>query len=129
MLGEVMKYDLTLPWPPSINHYYGRRPKGGVYIKAAGKAFRQAVCVMMAARGVNPLQGDLSLLMWVWPPDKRRRDLDNLQKATQDALQHGGAYHDDCQIAEYSVKRMQPVKGGKVVVRISTIPPIGECTI
>jgi hypothetical protein len=28
----------------------------------------------------------------VHPPDRRRRDIDNVQKALLDALQHGGAY-------------------------------------
>lgn len=40
-----------------------------------------------------------------YPPDKRRRDLDNLLKAPQDSLQHAGVFHDDSQIADLRIRR------------------------
>jgi crossover junction endodeoxyribonuclease RusA len=54
----------------------------------------------------------------VFPPDNRRRDLDNLQKSLWDSLQHGGAYHDDSQVVRYEVEKFAVVPGGKVVVTI-----------
>jgi len=56
----------------------------------------------------------------VFPPDRRRRDLDNLQKALLDALAHGGAYHDDSQIARLTIQRRHVVPAGKVRVRVET---------
>jgi crossover junction endodeoxyribonuclease RusA len=55
----------------------------------------------------------------VHPPDRRRRDLDNILKALLDALQYGGAYQDDSQIDSLQVVRSKSVPGGKVMVLVS----------
>jgi crossover junction endodeoxyribonuclease RusA len=109
--------ELELPYPPSVNHYW-RRVGARTLISRGGRAFRQAVCSILAARGVRPLDGPLEMEIDVYPPDHRRRDLDNLQKGLLDALAHGGAYHDDSQIARFTVERKPVVPEGKVVVRL-----------
>ena len=38
-------------------------------------------------------------------PDHRRRDLDNLHKATLDALEHAAVYADDGQIDDLRIRR------------------------
>ena len=54
-----------------------------------------------------------------YPPDKRRRDLDNIQKSLWDALQHGGAYRDDSQIKDFECHMREPDRpSGKVIVRL-----------
>ncbi len=109
--------QLELPYPPSINHYW-RRVGARTLISRGGRAFRQAVCSILAACGVRPIVGPLVVDVTVFPPDKRRRDIDNVQKALLDALQHGGAYHDDNQIVRLSIERGDPVEGGKTIVSI-----------
>ena len=109
--------ELDLPYPPSINHYW-RRVGARTLISRGGRAFRQSVCAILAARGIEPMDGPLEVLIDVYPPDRRRRDIDNLQKALLDALAHGGAYHDDSQIARLTVQRREVVSGGKVRVRL-----------
>ena len=52
-------------------------------------------------------------------PDKRRRDLDNLLKATLDSLTHAGVWSDDSQIDALSIRRF-PI-GGMLKVRIEEI--------
>ena len=64
------------------------------------------------------MDGPLCVSIDVHPPDRRRRDIDNLQKALLDALAHGGAYHDDSQIARLTVEKRGVVPDGKVCVRI-----------
>ncbi len=44
--------------------------------------------------------------------------MDNAQKALLDALEHGGLYGDDGQIAKLEIERLEPVVGGRTVVRI-----------
>lgn len=110
--------ELELPWPPSINHYYGRARNGRVFIKAPGVKFRTSVADIVADAGCEVQTGDLALFIWVSPPDKRKRDMDNLVKATQDALQEAGCYENDCQIAGLHVERGDVHKGGKVRVMI-----------
>jgi crossover junction endodeoxyribonuclease RusA len=109
--------ELELPYPPSVNHYW-RRVGARTLISRGGRAFRQAVCSILAAHGIRPLDGALVVEVAVHPPDRRRRDIDNLQKALLDALAHGGAYHDDSQISRLTVERQHVVPGGKVVVRV-----------
>lgn len=109
--------ELELPYPPSVNHYW-RRVGARTLISRGGRAFREAVCAILAAHGVRPLSGPLVVEVSIHPPDKRRRDIDNLQKALLDALAHGGAYHDDSQIARLTIERREVVPDGKVVVRL-----------
>ena len=54
----------------------------------------------------------------VYPPDRRRRDIDNVQKALLDALEHGRAYRDDSQIVRLAIERREPIRGGRTIVRI-----------
>jgi crossover junction endodeoxyribonuclease RusA len=68
-------------------------------------------------KNIKPLQGSVSVVVVLHPPDKRKRDLDNILKATLDALE-GYAYVDDCQISRLEVRRAEVVKGGSVVVSV-----------
>ena len=115
-----MVYDLELPYPPSVNHYW-RLGRGRVRISRSGRAFREAVGAALAAAGVRPLAGPLSVQVEVFPPDATRRDLDNLQKALLDALAHGGAYEDDSQIESLSIEKRAVVPGGRTLVTIRTL--------
>lgn len=110
--------EVTLPYPPSINHYYGRTRNGQIFIKTAGRDFRQRVADIVADARCTKQDGALAMFIWVSPPDKRKRDLDNIVKATQDALQEAGCYDNDCQIAGLHVERGLVCKGGKVFVQI-----------
>lgn len=64
--------------------------------------------------GAGQLFGDserLRVEMAVTPPDRRRRDLDNLLKAVLDGLGYADMYGDDSQIDELLVIR-RPVRKG-----------------
>ncbi len=111
---------LDLPFPPSVNHYY-RHFRGRTLISREGRAFRKRVCSILAARGMRPVGGPLAVEVDIYPPDRRRRDIDNIQKSLFDALQHGRVYYDDNQIAEIHIRRREVRPRGKVTVRINTI--------
>ena len=83
-----------------------------------GGRYRDHIGAILASLNVRPFLGPLVVRVEVYPPDRRRRDLDNLQKSLWDALQHGGAYLDDNQITKFTVERCQPTPDGKVIVRI-----------
>jgi len=70
------------------------------------------------ARHLPPAVGRLAVTVEVFPPDRRRRDIDNLLKAVLDALQHGGAFPDDSRIVWLLIQRARVVPGGRVVVTI-----------
>lgn len=121
MTASPLQTILTLPWAPSVNHYW-RHVGTKVLISAEGRLYRRRVnheaLVQRAKRfGAAPLE----VLIDAYPPDRRKRDLDNLLKGLLDSLTHAGVYGDDSQINELSIKRMRVVKGGKLVVRLVAI--------
>ena len=85
-------FVLKLPWPPSINHYYGRTRTGQQFIGSKGKQFRKDVIeyLRFIPESDRSIDKDRRVQVWVeaFPPDRRRRDLDNLKKALLDALTH-----------------------------------------
>lgn len=114
---------LELPYPPSINRYY-RTIGFRVLISREGRAYRKAVCAILRRAGAGPLDGTLAVGLDVYPPDARRRDVDNVQKALLDALQHGGVYRDDsCVKKLLTIMRETTVPGGKVIVVVLPLEP------
>lgn len=114
---------LTLPFPPSVNQYYRHVSKGPlagrVLISEAGRAYRKAVdAVVRQARARKALAMPLELRVAVYPPDRRKRDLDNLLKATQDSLEKSGVYLSDSQIHRISIWFAERVVGGQLEVEI-----------
>ena len=89
-MGQVV-IELELPFPPSVNHYY-RRVGPRTLLSREGRRYRERVAAVVAELGLRPLAGPLEAEVLVFPPDRRRRDLDNLQKAVWDSLQHAGVY-------------------------------------
>ena len=113
--------ELELPFPPSVNHYY-RRVGPRTLISREGRAYREKVCSALAGIGLTEIPGSLAMATEVYPPDRRRRDLDNTQKALGDSLEKAGAYRDDSQVDLLIVKRCEPVAGGAVIVRLVPFP-------
>ncbi|MCX5674882.1 MAG: RusA family crossover junction endodeoxyribonuclease [Planctomycetota bacterium] len=110
-------FEFELPYPPSVNHYF-RMVGGRMLISREGRAFRTRVCSTLAAMGVRPLDGRLVVEIEIYPPDNRRRDVDNTLKSLLDALQHGHAYRDDSQIVDLHIRKCAAVDGGRTLVRI-----------
>ncbi len=110
-----------LPFPPSVNHYW-RRVGPRTLISREGREFRRKVCSILAAGSGDPFAGPIAVRLDAYPPDRRRRDLDNLLKGTLDALEHGGAYDDDGQIDLLVVSRQETVDGGRLIVRLYPFP-------
>ena len=114
----MVKYHL--PYPPSVNNYW-RHVGARTLISRGGRAFRAAVCAVLASQGVTTLVGPLVFDVIVHPPDRRRRDVDNCLKSLLDALQHGGAYQDDSQIVRLSIEKRKPIEGGLTIVQIQEV--------
>jgi len=71
--------------------------------------------------GVKPAFNELDVDIELYPPDRRRRDIDNTLKALLDSLQHGGAYFNDSQVKRLTITMREPVDGGSAVVKIKAM--------
>jgi crossover junction endodeoxyribonuclease RusA len=109
---------LTIPYPPSTNRYY-RNVAGRTLISREGRVYRDTVVAILRAARIKPRTGPLAVHVELYPPDRRKRDVDNALKAINDSLQHGGAFHDDSQIVWLLLERAEVVAGGRVIVRIA----------
>ena len=119
-----MSVTLWLPYPPSVNHYWGTRGKIR-FIGAKGKEFRAEVLARWyQARQQGFGRARLEVEILLCPPDRRRRDIDNSAKAMLDALAHARVFEDDSQIDRLVIVRGQIEKGGAAVV---TVKEIGKC--
>ena len=114
---------LTLPYPPSINHYW-RHVGPRTLISREGRTFRKNVCALLGGSGPRkpPAGGRIALAMDAFPPDRRRRDLDNIQKPVLDALEHAGIYADDSQIDLLLTRRRERTRGGRLDIALDHFP-------
>lgn len=105
---------ITLPFPPSVNRYW-RAINGRNVLSAEGRQYRlkvSSLCYRVSGFDNRRLE----VIIVANPPDNRRRDLDNLCKATLDCMQHAGLYDDDSQIDRLTIARGAVVKGGGLTV-------------
>lgn len=99
--------SFDLPWPPSVNRYY-RHVGFRVMISREGRKYRRMVVSRLG--GCKKLSGRLSLYGEFYPPDRRRRDLDNVGgKVLLDSLQAAGLFDDDSQIKELHLLMLDPM--------------------
>tara|TARA_R110000868_G_scaffold209842_2_gene459714 strand:+ start:143 stop:502 length:360 start_codon:yes stop_codon:yes gene_type:complete len=112
--------EITLPWPPSVNTYW-RNFDGRTIISLRGREYREAIQkLIMVNRLQKHFDGPLRVTIAAYRPDKRRRDLDNLLKATCDALCHAGVYEDDSQIHDLRIY-WAPEIGGMLKIKIEDL--------
>lgn len=123
---------LILPFPPSVNTYW-RAPnsgplKGRHLISAKGRAFQSAACaaiIEQLRRLPKPSTELADVAIRLFPPDKRRRDIDNYNKALFDALTHAGVWEDDSQVKRMEIEWGPVTPGGKVEVTITKYESAG----
>lgn len=117
-----MRVSFTLPWPPSMNHYWMTKRRGPgagrVYLSEAGKAYRKAGLEAIAEQHIPVIRGIQSVRLTIFATspqfDKNgkrrggraaRPDLDNALKASIDVLEHSGLLLDDNLIDDLRIIR------------------------
>jgi crossover junction endodeoxyribonuclease RusA len=102
-LTQTAVFELILPYPPSVNQLYGVDPKTKRrYLTQKGKDFKRLAWyrIMTQKRAAGLEKGiifdavqrvDLNF----FPPDFRKRDVDNLIKITLDVCTENEIWKDD----------------------------------
>jgi crossover junction endodeoxyribonuclease RusA len=119
---------LTLPYPPTINHY---KLVGQLQTTKTGKLYQPRYnspetntyfCHVLSICMRNKIESlgksSVTLEIYLYPPSNHRSDISNRIKILEDALVKAGCFDDDSQIDNLMVKRMPVFALGKVEVRI-----------
>jgi crossover junction endodeoxyribonuclease RusA len=113
-------FTLELPYPPSVNHYWGQRGKIR-FLTAKAKKFRQDVTsIVQEYHCDNDLDGRFKLEIVGYPPDRRKRDVDNIVKPVLDAFEHANVYTNDVCVTQLHVHKM-PFEGkdaSRIIVKM-----------
>lgn len=131
----MKKALLVLPWPPSVNHY---KKVGEITKTRSGKVYQRRYnsteTMVFYSRSAWAIQQEglrqafygafsLEVYLELYPPDKRRSDVDNRIKPILDALQRGQLFENDFQIAKLTVERKDIIPDGQVIVKITQLEP------
>jgi crossover junction endodeoxyribonuclease RusA len=111
---------ITIPYPPSVNTYWGFRGHRR-FLTPKANQFKSAVAHIVSDKQINFGNQRLEISITLYPPDRRVRDIDNVVKSTFDALVQAGAFVDDSCIDVLLVQRGEVTKGGKAVVVIKVL--------
>ncbi|RLD02792.1 MAG: hypothetical protein DRI65_14205 [Chloroflexota bacterium] len=116
---------LNLPWPPTVNNYYKTARSGHRYIDKSVREYREKVekAINMQVPGLTLTEG-LFVEVYLYPPDARKRDLDNYMKGLLDALTIAKLWEDDSLIHQLHIYRGIKKPGGAVIIEISDAGPI-----
>jgi crossover junction endodeoxyribonuclease RusA len=110
---------VRLDWPPTVNHYY-TVARGRKILSHKGRQYKKDQAWQMAAQQIpKASQGDkYTVHIEASPPDRRKRDLDNLLKPVLDSLCEYGAITDDSHVDELLIRRCEVITGGMIEVSI-----------
>lgn len=119
--------ELELPTPITENLY--RRFVPGMrhpIICAAGRKYHEIVKNRFAESGQPPIPGGVAVSVEFYPPDRRRRDIDNPLKCLLDSIVKAGCIEDDSRIGELHAYKREPIgdRGGLTYLRIAALVQI-----
>lgn len=119
MDAQVNGIKLILPFPLSANAIW-RTAGNRTYSTDKAKDYRARVRWIALAAKVKPMAGPVTVSVTAYRP-RKRGDIDNLLKATLDAL-NGVAYADDSQVIELHALRLDDAANPRIVVTIEPNP-------
>lgn len=119
------EYILNLPYPPSINNYYGITCNGNIphkYIKPTGKTYKKEVLDYITTNNLD-IQANIpvKVAIIISPPDRRKRDIDNILKCLFDSLTEANFWQDDSIVKELHISYSKVEKQGSVLLHIQPL--------
>jgi len=83
-----------LPWPPSVNQYW-RAVSGRNILSAKARAWKKLAEQSLMLSRPAPVYGPAIVIIHLFPPTKRKYDIDNRVKAILDLLVKCGILQED----------------------------------
>jgi len=108
-----------------MNSIWRAVPHRGMILSRAGRKYREDALWVISTQHENrkPLTGRLEVVIEVFVPDRRKRDLSNIPKAVEDAITKSGKiWIDDEQIDDLRIIRREKSRPAEVVVHIRELP-------
>ena len=118
-MGEPLQskqQTFKLPLPPSVNGLYSNAPGIGRVKSKAYKAWEVEAGLRLNLQRPIRLTGPVALTMVASRPDKRRRDLMNLEKATSDLLVKHQIIEDDSLVCWFLALWVDAGEGITIIV-------------
>ncbi len=124
-------HETDTPVPTERKHILASPNKGPLkgrhLISEKGRAYQSAACAAIIEQLrclPKPSSSPAAVEILLFPPDARRRDIDNYNKALFDALTHAGIWEDDSQVQRMLVEWGPKVPGGRVEISIKKHEPL-----
>jgi crossover junction endodeoxyribonuclease RusA len=118
--------SLSLPYPPSGNNQ--RAIFNGRLISSRAYRFwtKRALEDIAAVHERPTITGPYSLTIVARRPDRRRRDIANLEKCVSDSLVKAGVISDDCNAERITLmwSTEPPDRSARVIVRVQPLHPL-----
>jgi crossover junction endodeoxyribonuclease RusA len=113
---------LDIAYPPSANRLW-RQARGKTILSAEYDAWMKAAHWQVLAQRPGKISGPYKLTLQLTRPDRRARDLGNLEKAVSDLLESVGVIPNDHLAREIHLYWTgdEPIKGGACRVTIEDL--------
>lgn len=96
--------QILLPFPPSANNLFPSGRSGRRFASPEYKAWKTLAGLHLNSQPEHTHPGDVRVVYEFHHPDRRKRDLFNLEKALSDMLVAHGVIADDSRIVEGTVR-------------------------
>ena len=117
--SAMKRINVNLPWPPSVNSLYRINRRSRIFKSKKAVDYTATVGWTLKREGFEGFgTSRVEIDILACPPDRRRRDLDNIQKALLDSLQEAGLFQDDCQVDKITITRGNVIKKGNVFIQV-----------
>lgn len=121
---EPIEQTFLMPFPPSVNGLYRNAAFGGRVKTEAYKAWQKEAGWTIKTQFPKPMTGKVCLTIRAVKPDKRKRDIMNLEKAITDLLVDMGIIEDDSLVQSGFMEWVSSDLAGVSVTIVKYIEPV-----
>lgn len=111
---QASTFVVVLPYPPSLNHLW-RRVGNKTLLSAEGRKYHATASLLVRIKSQGIPRPPHRVTLLATPPDRRKRDLDNLIKAVLDPV-YRGLGMDDSVVEDLAIRWRRDGNGARIEV-------------